>query len=385
MRTVGVEEELLLVESGSGRALSVAGRVLARAAATAAEIAEAGATASVGAGAPTAESPGGILDKELQQQQIETDTRPHTELGALEDELRGWRRTAIDAARQVGARVAALATCPLPVEPRAVATPRYRAMTEHFGLTATENLTCGCHVHVAVDSHEEAVAVLDRIRVRLPLLLALSANSPFWQGQDSSYDSYRSQLQVRWPTAGPTEIFGSAEVYDAMVADLVATGVPLDTAMVYFDARASHRYPTVEIRAADVCLDAADAVLVAALGRALVETAAREWAAGEPPAPVPAAMLRVAMWQAARDGVSGQLLEPLTGRPRPAGQVLADLVAYLRPALAVFGDEELVTERVDAVLTRGNGASRQREVLSRTGQLADVVAHSVRVTAGQEG
>ncbi len=155
-------------------------------------------------------------------------------------------------------------------------------MAEHYGLTAQEQLTCGCHVHVSVESDEEGVAVLDRMRVWLPVLLALSANSPFWQGKDTRYGSYRSQVWGRWPSAGPVEIHGSAEAYHARVRSLVATGALRDEGMIYFDARLSHRYPTVEVRVADVCLDPADTVLLATLVRGLVETSAREWREGRP-------------------------------------------------------------------------------------------------------
>ncbi|WP_418606936.1 carboxylate-amine ligase [Georgenia sp. SUBG003] len=284
MRTVGVEEELLLVKSATGRAMSVAGRVLARAAASAAARA---ATTDDGGADPPPNGPGGLLERELQKQQIETDTRPHTDLDDLEKELRSWRRTAIEAALQVGADVAAVGLCPTPVVPRTADSQRYRTMVDRFGVLATDHLTCGCHVHVAVGSREEAVGVLDRMRVWLPLLLALSANSPYWQGKDTSYASYRYMVQTRWPSAGPTEVLGSARAYDELVARMIRTGAIMDTGMVYFDARASVRYPTVEVRIADVCLDPADAVLVAALVRALVDTTAAEWAAGEPPPEVP--------------------------------------------------------------------------------------------------
>ena len=149
-------------------------------------------------------------------------------------------------------------------------------MAEQFGLTQAEQLACGCHVHVSVESPEEGVAVLDRIRVWLPVLTALSANSPYWQGEDTRYASFRSQAWGRWPSAGPIEVQGSVQRYRAMVSTLVGTGVLLDEAMAYFDARLSARYPTVEIRVADVCLRAEDAVLVAALCRGLVDTAAEE-------------------------------------------------------------------------------------------------------------
>ncbi|WP_404474710.1 glutamate--cysteine ligase [Microbacterium aerolatum] len=371
MRTVGVEEELLLVDAESGRPLSVAAQTL-RYAAEAAEPAD----------ATSDEVPGGSLEHELQQQQVETDTVPHTDMTALADDVRAWRDHAITAARRAGARVIAAGTSPLPAGTAIVGKPRYLQMVEHFGLTTTEQLTGGCHVHVSIESDDEGVGVLDRIRGWLPVLLALSANSPFWQAEDTKYESFRSQAMVRWPTAGPTEMFGTAEGYRETVASMVGSGAILDEGMVHFDARLSHHYPTVEIRVADVCADAADTVLVAALTRGLVDTAAAEWRAGEKPLPLSVSMLRLMGWQAGRFGITGDLIDPRTSKPRPAREIVADLVDHVRDALRENGDEALVEERIEQIFTRGNGAMRQRAMLEKTGQLSDVVAELARVTAG---
>ncbi|MCK3768701.1 glutamate--cysteine ligase [Microbacterium aerolatum] len=371
MRTVGVEEELLLVDAESGRPLSVAAQTL-RYAAEAAEPVD----------ATSDEVPGGSLEHELQQQQVETDTVPHTDMTALADDVRAWRDHAITAARRAGARVIAAGTSPLPAGTAIVGKPRYLQMVEHFGLTTTEQLTGGCHVHVSIESDDEGVGVLDRIRGWLPVLLALSANSPFWQAEDTKYESFRSQAMVRWPTAGPTEMFGTAEGYRETVASMVGSGAILDEGMVHFDARLSHHYPTVEIRVADVCADAADTVLVAALTRGLVDTAAAEWRAGEEPLPLSVSMLRLMGWQAGRFGITGDLIDPRTSKPRPAREIVADLVDHVRDALRENGDEALVEEQIEQIFARGNGAMRQRAMLEKTGQLSDVVAELARVTAG---
>lgn len=376
IRTLGVEEELLLVEPGSGRPLSVAGSVLRRSDSPEQR-------RKVGLPEQEGEGPGGHVTAEMQQQQVETDTPPRTSLDDLEKDLALWRELAIRSARDSGAQVLATGTSPVPVTPTPQREERYARMTEQYGITAAEHLISGCHVHVSVESDDEGVGVLDRIRVWLPVLLGLSANSPFWQGVDTRYASFRSQAIVRWPSAGPVDAFGSAERYHALVADMVATGVLLDPAMAYFDARLSDSYPTVEVRVADVCLDSRDAVLVAALARGLVETAARDWADGRPAPAMPTAMIRLANWQAGRDGVGGALLDPQTTRPRPAREVLDDLVAHVRPALEETGDLDHVREGIERVLTVGNGAARQRAALERTGQLTDVVAELARVTAGR--
>src|SRR3546814_18115899 len=121
------------------------------------------------------------------------------------------------------------------------------------------------------------------------------------------------------------------------------SSVILDEGMVYFDARLSQHYPTVEIRVADVCLRASDTVLVAALCRGLVETAAREWARSVEATAVPTTLVRFATWQAAREGVSGRLLDPFTLRPQRAWDVIDRLVEHIRPALGEPADVQLVT------------------------------------------
>jgi glutamate---cysteine ligase / carboxylate-amine ligase len=367
VRSVGVEEELLLVEPGTGQPLAVA------------ETALRSMDSDHGREEGPNEGPSGSLEPELQRQQLETSTRPCFELTGLAGEVRRGRALAAEAASRAGATVAALATCPVPVEPQLVRKGRYLQMAHAFGLTAYEQLTCGCHVHVSISSPEEGVAVLDRIRSWLPVLLALSANSPFWQGRDSAYASFRYQAWSRWPSAGPTDAFGTAEVYRQTVQQMVSTGTLLDSGMVYFDARLSEHYPTVEIRVSDVCLYADDAVLIAALARALVETEARHWRAGSP---IPAhriEMLRLATWRASRSSMDDVLLNPRTGLPEPATTVANTLLEHVRDALDDAGDTDSVTELLGAVLARGNGATFQRSAC-RDGSTASMVEAAAAVT-----
>jgi carboxylate-amine ligase len=357
-----VEEELLLVDPDSGGALALAAAVLDK-------------TAESGQSVDQA------LTSELACQQLETNTRPCASLEELSAEVRRWRRAASEAAEGKGARIAALGSSPLATEPSINSSPRYQRMVDEFGLIAEEQLTCGCHVHVEIDSESEGVAVLDRLRGWLPCLLALSANSPFWQGQDSGYASFRSQVWGRWPSAGPTELFGSVDTYHATTRAMIESRTVLDLGMVYFDARLSRQHPTVEVRVADVCLDADDAVLLGGLVRALVDTAARSWRAGVPAAPIRTELLRLASWRAGRSGLDGDLVNP-AGRPAPAAQVIRALVDHVRPVLDEYGDWEVIEDLVATVLSRGNGATAQRRIYRTSGELADVVAYAAdRTTA----
>ena len=371
VRDVGVEEELMLVDPASGQARAVAGAVI--------RAAEEAAAASSPEGGSRGE-PSEALEFEFKLEQLETGTRPCASLEELGREVRRCRSLAADAARRVGVQVAAVGTAPMAVQPSLTLLSRYRKIAAEFGLTAQEQLTCGCHVHVQVASDEEGIAVLDRIRPWLAPLLALSANSPFWQGRDSGYASFRYQAYRRWPSSGPTDQFGSARAYHDAVQAMVDTGTVLDQGMIYFDARLSRHHPTVEVRIADVCLYPDDAVLIAALVRSLVETAARSWRMGEPASPVRIELLHMAAWRASRSGLDDQLVDPVTNRPASARAVADQLLEHVRPALIDAGEFSIVKELLEDLLARGNGAWVQRQAYRRANQVLDVVREAIART-----
>jgi carboxylate-amine ligase len=208
----------------------------------------------------------------------------------------------------------------------------------------------------------------------------MSANSPYYQGRDTGYASFRSVMWGLWPTSGPTELFGDYASYRAVADQLIATGAAIDEGMIYFDARLSSRYPTVEIRVMDIPALSADVALLAALCRALVETAVGEAERGRSPSGLSRAVLRAMTWQASRHGISDKLVPADGSSPVPAAQVLADLVEHVRPALESSGDLELVQRGVADLLARGGGASLQRNAFAHRGSFTDVVAAAAEWT-----
>jgi carboxylate-amine ligase len=372
MRTFGVEEELLIVDPETGMPLALADVILPGLLPPAPETGRV-----VAAQRPVHEDAG--FSFELKLEQIETQTPPCLDYHELLRQLRQGRSLADQAARSHGARVAALATSPRGSATHTTPSPRYVTMQERFGLTVRNQLTCGFHVHTFVESAEEGVAVMDRIRDKLAVLIALSANSPYWNGAETGFESYRTQAWNRWPGSGPTMIFGSLPVYRRVVTRLVESGVLLDEGMIYFDARLCRHHPTVEIRVADVCLRAEDAGLIAVLVRALVESAGREWADGVEPAPVPTLLLRMAAWQASNCGLRGQLLDFGTFLPAPAVQVVQAFVDYLAPVLAEQGELDLVREGIARIVAEGTGSQLQRQPFKHGGLVA-VVDRAVEMT-----
>jgi len=350
-RRVGVEEELLLVHPTVGVAVPGFDEVQA----------EAQRRHDV------------LVEHELKQEQAEIASAPLTDLYAIRQDLRQRRDEVQAAARAKGVAAAATATSPLAGRSTLTMDARYQRMESRFGMVERQQLTCGMHVHVSIASRHEGVAVLDRIRRWLSVLVALSANSPFWSSEDTGYASYRTVLWGQWPTSGPTELFGGLSGYQDLLADLLDSGTILDEGMVYFDARLSRRYPTVEIRVADVCTDLDDAVTIAAICRALVDTASEEHAAGRPAPPIRTELLRVASWGAARFGLRSDLVDTGRRRPMPAADVLDRLLDHIRPALHANDDRDLVERGVSRMLEEGTGADRQRAMLDKHGSFAAVV------------
>ncbi len=373
MRTFGVEEELLIVDPESGMLLALADLMLP----SLVPLKEPDAARIHATEKPVHE--GADFSYELKLEQIETQTHPCLDYTELLRQLRRGRALADQAARAHGGRVAALATSPQGSATHLTPNPRYMTMQQRFGLTVRNQLTCGLHVHTYVQSPEEGVAVMDRIRDKLAVLIALSANSPFWNGAETGFESYRTQAWNRWPGSGPTMIFGSLPVYRRVVTRLVQSGVLMDEGMVYFDARLCRQHPTVEIRVADVCLRAEDAALIAVLVRALVESAAREWNDGVDPAPVPTLLLRMAAWQASNCGLRGELLDFGTFTPAPAADVVRALVDFVAPVLEEQGELEMVRVGVERILAEGTGSQLQRGPF-RAGGLPAVVERAVELT-----
>lgn len=320
---------------------------------------------------------------EMRASQIEALTPPCRTLAEVRSELVRLRRGVIEAAAKEGVLVAAASTHPFSHWRDQPVTPgeRYQKIVRRERRMAEEQVVFGFHVHVGMTDRETALEVMNRARLWLAPLLALSANSPFWLGDDTGYASYRTQLWGTLPTAGPPGHFASLADHDALINAIVASGGAVESSQVYWDMRMPEKLDTVEIRVADVCTTIDEAVMLAGLSRALVRACHEKAESGEPYPETRPEILRAAHWVASRHGLDAKLVDVEAERAVPAREEIENLLALTRPALEEHGDWEEVSALTYETLEKGNGARRQREAFECGGRLKDVVDVLVEETA----
>ena len=350
MFTMGVEEEYLLLDQDSGLPVPRSARVRALADRMAA----------------VAEQE---VEPELLQAQVEVGTPICESLTEVAESLRRLRGVVGAAAAQAGCRMAACgaapvrAAVPVPVTDK----ERYQAMSEDAPQLVDEQLINGMHVHIGVPDRDRGVGALNRIRPWLPVLVALGANSPLWDGRDTGFASWRTVVFDRWPVSGPPPAFKDAADYQARTGVLLDAGAIMDRGQLYWQARLSERYPTIEIRALDVQLEIQDAVTLAGIVRALVATALHDHSQEALLPDAPSELMAAATWQAARHGLDENLLDPRTALPCTAEATVGTLLKHLTPALENLGDLDQVTAGLERILRQGNGAQRQRRAFAKDG------------------
>jgi YbdK family carboxylate-amine ligase len=323
------------------------------------------------------------LKAEMLTSQLEAVTDVCSDLHELRAMLVTVRREASDAAAGVGTRLLATSTHPFArlSEVELVQRPRYRALVDRFGSVVDALNLTGCHVHVAVPDLDTAVAIMTRARTYLPLLAAMTASSPFHEGSDTGYASFRLAALQLWPQGGFPPPLRSAAEYLSVADELADLGFVSERSEILWEIRPSARFPTLEYRIADVCTDVDDAVLLAALARSITRTIGARLKRDEPWPQPSDALLRAARWRAARYGMSDRLWSAARGGLAPAEAVLKDLLNELGPDLDEHGELGLVEELLTGFRERGTSAARQRATFAATGDLHEVTHEAAALTA----
>ncbi|MEA2194080.1 MAG: glutamate---cysteine ligase / carboxylate-amine ligase [Solirubrobacteraceae bacterium] len=258
-------------------------------------------------------------------------------------------------------------------EQRNIDTEHYRRVVEGLGYVARRNNTFSLHVHVGVRGADRAVAVCDRLRPVLPLLLAVSASSPFLEGHDTRLHSARSQIFTKsFPRCGVPDAFGDWRTFRDYLELLIATRSIVEYTQVWWSIRPHASYGTIEVRICDAQVTAAESEGLAALVVACVGQALRDIDEGVPFEHPPHRLIEENMWRAIRYGLDGTMIDLGRGVEVPARAAVEDLWSWTAPAR-----EEA---RIDVALEGPTGAQRQRAALRGGADLREVYADSVRET-----
>jgi carboxylate-amine ligase len=312
---------------------------------------------------------------ELISSEIEIRSGRGEDLTAATAAQRDRRRRLFALADEQGIALGATGTHPFSDyrEQRIIDTEHYRRVEQGLKYVAWRNNTFSLHVHVGIRGADRAVQICDRLRPVLPVLLAISANSPFLDGRDSGLHSARSQIFTKsFPRCGVPDAFGGWAAFADYIAFLVRTNSIVEYTQVWWSVRPHFTFGTVEVRICDAQSTASESEGLAALIVACVAQAAGEIDAGERRPDLPPRLIEENMWRAIRHGLDGELLDLERGEPYPAAEALERLLEWTAPARAELG--------IDVALPALNGAQRQRKLLDTRAGIAEAFATVVAET-----
>jgi glutamate---cysteine ligase / carboxylate-amine ligase len=327
----------------------------------------------------------GEVKPELMESVCEIATTPCRDTREVGQQLRALRRTVQQVASGRGLRVGSAGTHPFALweDQRIVSRPRYRDLIAGLQFVARQEIIFGIHVHVGVDDPDKAIHVTNGMRVHLPLLLALSANSPFWRGDQTGLDSTRTPIFRAFPRVGIPPRYNDFEDWSARIDFMTGSRVIRDYTYLWYDVRPHPNFGTVEVRVMDSQTRVEHTVALAGLIQAMVKELAEHYEAGNELSRYPYEMLDENKWLAARHGLSGSLVDlPDMGRV-PVPELARRLLDRLAPHAEELGSTEDV-ECIEDILENGNGASRQAVVYEANHDLREVVAEIVAATVPEE-
>jgi carboxylate-amine ligase len=312
-------------------------------------------------------STGGQAMREMLQAQLEIATNVHLDVLDAREELKFLRREVAAVAAQYGLAIMACGTHPTAIwrQSQPSPKPRYAAMIEDLRTIGHRNMLCGMHVHVQLPKAEKRFAVMQAMIPYIPLFIALSTSSPFWNSKESGLKGYRLAAYDELPRTGIPEAFESEEQYDEYVAALKISGVIRDETYIWWAMRSSSRHPTLELRAPDVCTFVDDAIAIASLYRSLARHLYERPALLQPISIVERAIAVENKWRAQRYGT--ECIFASRDGPIEIRAMLAALVNQLSDDASALGCLSEV-EHCKLILERGSSADHQLRAYREAGE-----------------
>jgi carboxylate-amine ligase len=354
--TLGIEEELMILDAESMELVNAIEQLLE-------------------------ESPRGQIKPELMESVLEISTDPCADMAEADSQLRALRHQVTETARSKGMAIGSSGTHPFALweDQRIVARPRYRDIISALRFVARQELIFGMHVHVGVDGPDKAIHVANGMRIHLPVLLGLSANSPFWRGAPTGLASTRTPIFRAFPRVGIPPTYEDWEDWERRIEFMVRAGVIQDYTYLWHDVRPHPRFGTVEVRVMDSQTHVEHSLGLAALVQALVKELAEHFDAGRQLSNYPFEMLDENKWLAARHGLQGEIVDLPSSEKVATSQLARRLLDRMREHCQDLGSESEL-EAVEDLLRRGNGASRQVVVYEANHDLHEVTAEIVEAT-----
>jgi carboxylate-amine ligase len=358
--TIGVEEELMILDQGSLELANAIESLLEQA-------------------------PAGEIKPELMESVLEICTAPCADAAEAGRQLGSLRRQVADTAASKGLRIGSAGTHPFAMweDQRIVARPRYRGLVSSLAFVARQELVFGMHVHVGIDDPDKAIHVADGMRVHIPVLVALSANSPFWRADATGMASTRMPIFRSFPRVGIPPPYRDWADYERRIEFMVASGVVQDYTYLWYDVRPHPNFGTVEVRAMDSQTRVEHTIGIAALVQALAKELAEHHQAGRRLSEYPWEMLDENKWLAARHGLEGELVDLPSSERVDARELGRRLLDRMREHAQDLGSEAEL-EGVADLLDHGTGADRQRMVYEANHDLREVTAEIVAATAPED-
>ncbi len=259
--------------------------------------------------------------------------------------------------------------------------PRYEELDEQLQEVARSILIFGLHVHVGIENRDHQIEIMNQARNYIPHVLALSANSPFWQGRNTGYKSFRTTVWQRFPRSGLPEVYSSYAEFERFVNTLVATNCIDDGKKIWWDLRPHPYHPTLEFRVCDMPATFDETMALVALLQALV--AKLDWlrAHGRSLRLYPAALLNENKWRAARYGLDGKLIDFPNVREVPTRAAIHELLDFVEDVIDDLGSrQEMSFLRRLLESKEGTGADRQLAIYEQTGDLVSVTRWLTQAT-----
>lgn len=322
------------------------------------------------------------IKPELMESVLEIATSPQPNAAAAEEELRALRRRVIDTAARRGLAIGSAGTHPFAMweEQRIVARTRYRDLISDLKFVARQEIIFGQHVHVGLDDPDKAIHVANGMRIHLPVLLALSANSPFWRADATGLASTRTPIFRAFPRNGIPPTYADWDDFAARIGFMMRSRVIEDYTYLWYDVRPHPNLGTVEVRVMDAQTRVEHTIGFAALIQAMVKELAEHFEAGKRLSKYPHQMIDENKWLAARHGLDGELVDlPRTDRVRTR-DLAHRLLDRLREHAQDLGSAAQLAG-IEDLLERGNGAARQLVVHEANQDLREVVGEIVAATA----